>query len=108
VSDAFSGAALWTALIAKDARLNIVKVQYGANLGVIITAGPSLCESKEKDVNVELTGRLGVGLVCPRLAVGPPLRDCLLHVPPQLGRSSSKSTIIPIFLFTTSLAPRPA
>ncbi|WVQ85068.1 hypothetical protein IAT38_007232 [Cryptococcus sp. DSM 104549] len=36
------GAALWTAVIAKDAWLKIVKVQYGYKLGIYVTAGPSL------------------------------------------------------------------
>ena len=40
-----SGSALWTALIAKDAWLKIVKVEYGADLGIYTTAGPSLCKS---------------------------------------------------------------
>lgn len=41
----FSGAALWTAVIAKDAWLQNVKVQHGYKLGIYVTAGPSLCMS---------------------------------------------------------------
>ncbi|WWC88550.1 uncharacterized protein L201_003461 [Kwoniella dendrophila CBS 6074] len=36
------GAALWTAVIAKDNSVNIVKVQSKASLGIIVSAGPSL------------------------------------------------------------------
>lgn len=36
------GAAMWSALIAKDAWLKIVKVEYGANLGIYTTAGATL------------------------------------------------------------------
>ncbi|XAO27619.1 hypothetical protein I312_106477 [Cryptococcus bacillisporus CA1280] len=36
------GAALWTAVIAKDAWLQNVKVQHGYKLGIYVTAGPSL------------------------------------------------------------------
>jgi len=36
------GAALWTVLISKDNWINIVKVNGGASLGIVTTAGPSL------------------------------------------------------------------
>jgi len=36
------GAALWTALIAKDDWLKIVQVEHGADLGIYTTAGPTL------------------------------------------------------------------
>ncbi|AAW47100.2 hypothetical protein CNN01480 [Cryptococcus deneoformans JEC21] len=36
------GAALWTAVIAKDAWLGNVKVQHGYKLGIYVTAGPSI------------------------------------------------------------------
>ncbi|KAK8858742.1 hypothetical protein IAR55_002971 [Kwoniella newhampshirensis] len=36
------GAALWTAVIAKDAFVNIVKVEHNYALGIYVTAGPSL------------------------------------------------------------------
>ncbi|WVQ73382.1 hypothetical protein IAR50_002953 [Cryptococcus sp. DSM 104548] len=36
------GAALWTAVIAKDAWLKNVTVQHGYKLGIYVTAGPSL------------------------------------------------------------------
>ncbi|KAK4685132.1 hypothetical protein P7C73_g5031, partial [Tremellales sp. Uapishka_1] len=36
------GAAMWTSIIAKDAFINIVKVQYGYNLGIDVYAGPAL------------------------------------------------------------------
>ncbi|WRT67939.1 uncharacterized protein IL334_004913 [Kwoniella shivajii] len=36
------GAALWTAVIAKDNFVNIVKVKNGNSLGIIVHAGPSL------------------------------------------------------------------
>lgn len=39
------GAALWTAVIAKDAWLGNVKVQHGYKLGIYVTAGPSICMS---------------------------------------------------------------
>jgi hypothetical protein len=34
---------LWTAVINKAKFVNIVKVQYGASLGINVTAGPGLC-----------------------------------------------------------------
>jgi hypothetical protein len=37
------GAALWTAVVAKDAWLKIVKVEHGNALGIYVTAGPALC-----------------------------------------------------------------
>jgi hypothetical protein len=40
----FSGAAMWTALIAKDSWISGVKVQGNVNMGIRVTAGPSLCE----------------------------------------------------------------
>ncbi|ORY30543.1 actin cortical patch SUR7/pH-response regulator pali [Naematelia encephala] len=36
------GSAIWTAIIAKDASISSVKVQYGAKLGILVTAGPTL------------------------------------------------------------------
>ena len=38
-----SGAAMWSALIAKDSWLKIVHVEYGNELGIFTTAGASLC-----------------------------------------------------------------
>ena len=35
---------MWTAIIAKDDWLKIVKVEHGALLGIYTTAGASLCE----------------------------------------------------------------
>jgi hypothetical protein len=39
-----SGAAIWTAIIKKDAFVNIVRVENGGSLGIYVTAGPALCE----------------------------------------------------------------
>lgn len=36
------GAAIWTAVIAKDGWLKMVKVENGASLGITVTAGPTL------------------------------------------------------------------
>ena len=38
-----SGAAIWTAVIAKSGWLKIVKVQGGSSLGIQINAGGTLC-----------------------------------------------------------------
>jgi hypothetical protein len=37
------GAAMWTALIAKDNELHAVKVANKGNLGITVTPGPTLC-----------------------------------------------------------------
>jgi hypothetical protein len=40
-----SGAAIWTAVIAKDSFVESVKVQGGTPLGIQVNAGGTLCES---------------------------------------------------------------
>jgi len=40
-----SGAAIWTAVIAKDSFVESVKVQGGTALGIQVNAGGTLCES---------------------------------------------------------------
>jgi len=42
----YSGAAIWTVIINKDSFVNKVKVEGGKSLGITVSAGPALCESR--------------------------------------------------------------
>jgi len=41
----YSGAAIWTAIIKQDEFINKVQVEGKKPLGIVVSAGPALCES---------------------------------------------------------------
>ena len=81
-----SGAALWTAVIAKDAWLKNVKVQHGDALGIYVTPGPALCTSGVFVKLLLTQHRSYLGRVRPRDSRRPTLRGFLLHLPKQMRR----------------------
>jgi len=74
---------MWTSLIAKDAWIQKVRVEKGAQLGIYTTAGPTLCTScpPARSLRIELIRRLDVGRVRPHCAFSTSLRGRVLHVP---------------------------
>jgi hypothetical protein len=80
-----SGAAIWTAVIAKDSFVESVKVQGGTSLGIQVNAGGTLCEYPLPMWAWTWTdGRPHLGLICVNDPRCHSLRDRMLHLPIQV------------------------
>ena len=84
-----SGAAMWTAIIAKDDWLKIVKVEHGALLGIYTTAGASLCEPFTTRFCSRANGRPRMGVVRTHHPLRLAVCRGVLHLPQDVITSTT-------------------